>query len=277
MLPSMYASSACYDSAFVNVLRACSKIAQPFGAKLLFFQFSPQLANIPSLKPKNNPSATERLDLLNSTGSDFSTTGSDLSHQQISCDLFVFTPPGKSIYKNLETFSDLAKRTNGHLYFYPFFSAREHSAKFTSELYLALTQPLAWEAVGRVRVSGGFKKTLLHGHHLVKARTEDLLSLPVCDTERVFVYELDKDDTEAAAKQVNRRNEPVQSHLFAQTAFLYTSSNGERRIRVHNMAVPITNSLTQPFEYMDLAAVSALYMRQGISRMYSSGNFGSAR
>ena len=80
MLPSMYASSANYDSAFVNVLRAASKIAQPFGAKLLFFQFSPQLANIPSLKPKNNPSASERLDLLNSSGTDFATTGNDLSH-----------------------------------------------------------------------------------------------------------------------------------------------------------------------------------------------------
>ena len=80
MLPFMYASSANYDSAFVNVLRAASKIAQPFGAKLLFFQFSPQLANIPSLKPKNNPSASERLDLLNSSGTDFATTGNDLSH-----------------------------------------------------------------------------------------------------------------------------------------------------------------------------------------------------
>jgi hypothetical protein len=54
---------------------------------------------------------------------------------------------------------------------------------------------MAWEAVGRVRLSIGFKQLTCMGNILIKAKTADLLSLPVMDEDRVFVYEFEKDET----------------------------------------------------------------------------------
>jgi hypothetical protein len=75
------------------------------------------------LGPKTQPVTTDRLDLLNPTNAYFANTGSELAHSQISVDLFIFTH-GKNQYKNLSTFSDLAKKSSGNLYYYPEYTSR---------------------------------------------------------------------------------------------------------------------------------------------------------
>jgi hypothetical protein len=69
------------------------------------------------LAAKAQANTVERFDLINPTNNYFSNTGSELAHTQISCDLFIFTH-GKNQYKNLATFSDLAKKSSGNLYYY---------------------------------------------------------------------------------------------------------------------------------------------------------------
>lgn len=85
----------------------------------------------------------------------FHNSGSELAHVQISIDMFIFTH-GKNQFRNLQTFSDLAKNSSGNLYLYPEFNTYAHSIKFTNELYNCLTRKNAWEAVFRVRTSAGF-------------------------------------------------------------------------------------------------------------------------
>lgn len=95
------------------------------------------------------------MDLVNSTNIYFSNTASELAHMQMTCDLFVFTH-GKGQYKNLQTFSDLARKSSGSLFYYPEYTLRSHSLKFSNELYHSLTRKTAWEAVFRIRTSLGY-------------------------------------------------------------------------------------------------------------------------
>lgn len=53
--------------------------------------------------------------------------------------------------------SDLARKSNGSLFFYQDFNQYTDGMKFTNELYNALTRANAWEAVFRIRTSNGFK------------------------------------------------------------------------------------------------------------------------
>ena len=85
----------------------------------------------------------------------FQNTASELAHSQVSVDLFVFTI-GKGVYKNLQTMADLARYSNGNLFYYPEYEYYESGLKFTNELYNSLTRSCAWEAVFRVRTSTGF-------------------------------------------------------------------------------------------------------------------------
>lgn len=69
--------------------------------------------------------------------------------------MFVFTV-GKGIFKNLQTFADLARFSNGNLFYYPDYEYYQSGLKFTNELYNSLTRNCAWEAVFRIRTSAGF-------------------------------------------------------------------------------------------------------------------------
>jgi len=63
-----------------------------------------------------------------------------------------------------------------------------------------------------------------------------------------------------------------QSHLYVQSALLFSTSEGQRRIRVHNLAIPMTNMKHLPFEYMDINAIALYFARLAINRMTTNLN-----
>ena len=193
-----------------------------------------------------------------------------MAHSQISCEIYLFTQ-GKNQYKNLQTFSDLARYSSGNLYHYADFNARSHSTKFQHELWTNLTRKLAWEAVFRVRLSHGYRQIGTFGNFTIKAKTADLVLCPVIDQDRVLAYEIEKSDiTNENAERTGRRDH---THLYIQSALLYSNSEGQRRIRVHNMAIPTTSMKQMPLEHMDLNATTAFFGRMALSRLNQNVNF----
>jgi protein transport protein SEC24 len=81
----------------------------------------------------------------------------------------------------------------------------------------------------------------------------------------VITYEIEKNDmlSEDANKMARRDT----SHIYVQSALLYSTSEGERRIRVHNIAVPLTNMKHLPFEYIDITAVAHHFARVALNRV----------
>ena len=66
--------------------------------------------------------------------------------------------------------------------------------------------------------------------------------------------------------------------MFVQSALLYTTSDGERRIRVHNAAIPLTNIANLVFDYMDTSAIALYWARSAIARSsVNQGNFSSVQ
>ena len=71
---------------------------------------------MPELQPKQGAEQNVG-DKFTSSNLYFQTTASELAHSQVSVDLFVFTM-GKGVYKNLQTMADLARFSNGSLFYY---------------------------------------------------------------------------------------------------------------------------------------------------------------
>ena len=66
--------------------------------------------------------------------------------------------------------------------------------------------------------------------------------------------------------------------MFVQTALLYSTADGERRIRVHNAAIPLTNIPNLVFDYMDTSAIALFWARSAIARSsVNQGNFSSVQ
>ena len=112
---------------------------------------------------------------------------------------------------------------------------------------------------------------------MVKQRTADLILCPVIDKDRVLVYELDR-EVETSDRRDRARLMQEQRHMFIQSALLYSTAEGERRIRVHNSAVPLTNQSNLVFDYMDTSAIALYYARAAIARSgLNNGNFASVQ
>lgn len=97
--------------------------------------------------------------------------------------------------------------------------------------------------------------------------------------DRVLVYEIEKTQDSVAATGNGQAEDPNRaarrdtSHIYIQSALLYSTSEGERRIRVHNLAVPLTSMKHLPFEYLDVTATAHYLSRLALSRMTTNLNF----
>lgn len=264
-LPVMFSDSTEYDTNLDHVIKSIGILTKVTGAKVFLFESSPISSKFPHLQVTQKPGVKDRPELIKSTSSLFKNYAVELSHYYVSIDQFVLS--GHNTFKNTATLSDLSRYTNGRFYYYPKFNSYLHGIKFDQEFYTALTCKSAWEAVGRIRVSGGYRQISTLGNYLVKARTNDLLSLPVCDEHRIIFYELEKYEANVEAAKKKKKFNDSETHIFVQTALLYTSSEGERRIRVHNLAMPITDNATDPYENADVNALSPLFLKKGIDNL----------
>ncbi|CDW76512.1 sec23 sec24 trunk domain containing protein [Stylonychia lemnae] len=269
-LPQYFVKTQVIDNCFVSALQAANLITNSIGGKLIFFQLAQTIIKHPMLAPKTLPNTAERIDLVNSTNPYFANTGTELGHLHMSCDLFIFTH-GKNQYKNLQTFADLARKSSGNLFYYQDFNSRTFGLKFSNELYHSLVRRTAWEGVFRIRTSAGFNQIRSFGNIQIKQKTADLILCPSIDSDRVYVYEIEKNDLHT--EDPNRLARRDCSHIYLQTALLYSTSEGERRIRVHNTAVPLTNMKHLPFEFIDVNATTHYFARAALNILQTNLNF----
>ena len=88
----------------------------------------------------------------------------------------------------------------------------------------------------RVRVSRGLRISAFHGHFFI--RGTDLLALPNIDEDKTFAVEI-----------AHEENALTAATCCMQAALLYTTSSGERRIRVSPASRPRAHhfpSITPP-------------------------------
>ncbi len=102
----------------------------------------------------------------------------------------------------------------------------------------------------RVRCTRGVAIHTFHGNFFV--RSTDLLSLPNVNPDAGFGMQL----------VIEENLTGVQNVCF-QAAVLYTSSKGERRIRVHTLCLPVSANLPQLLRAADQEAIVGLISKMG--------------
>ena len=150
----------------------------------------------------------------------------DFSRLQIAVDVFLFA----SQYTDVSTLFVLSKYSAGSSYFYPGYFAPRDGVKFHKDLVQCLTRATGFEAVMRIRATRGVRIANFYGNYFV--RGADLMALPNVHSDSTFSMDLSYEEAALSASAVT-----------VQAALLYTTSAGERRIRVHTMVLPVTQVL----------------------------------
>lgn len=258
-LPTMYAGSTDVECAVGPALLAAYQIMAQMGGKLTLMA-----AGLPSigkgrLASRDNPQklgkSDEHKQLMPQTKF-YKDLAFKFSHEQISVDVFLFSVH----YTDVATLNDLAKFTGGQTHrFGAYFDPRDGQA-FASALSHALSREQGWESVVRVRVGSGYKVTDFYGNF--RLRSTDLLTVPCIDSDKSFALKLDVAD----------EKKPVGSAtLSIQSALLYTTSSGERRIRVHTICVPVTSYTAHIYTAISAPAVTTMLTKTALARVGTAG------
>lgn len=159
----------------------------------------------------------------------------------------------------------ISKFSGGSVHHFPLFnsSKQQQVTEFQRVLTRYLSRKIGFESVMRVRCTRGLSIHTFHGNFFV--RSTDLLSLPNVNPDSGFGMQITYDESLADVKTV-----------CFQAALLYTSSKAERRIRVHTICLPVTDSLTDVMHSADQQCIVGLLSKMAVDRSLSS-NLSDAR
>jgi protein transport protein SEC24 len=243
-LPSMYQQTQVVEACMGSALEAAFQVMHHIGGKMCLFQSTLPTVGLGRLKNREDPKVigTEgESKLLCCQDEYYRGLANRCSRQQICVDAFLFS----SQFTDIASIGFLPKFTGGQVYYYPGFTAARDSDKFCSELMRCLSRETAFEAVMRIRMSKGFRVSSYYGNFF--NRSSDLLALPNCDSDKAFGVQIALEEQAVTA-----------SVAYMQTALLYTTSGGERRIRVHTLQIPISGQIADLFQGTDQDAMICL-------------------
>ncbi|KAK9154774.1 hypothetical protein Sjap_002254 [Stephania japonica] len=255
-LPSMFQDNVNVESAFGPALKAAFMVMNRLGGKLLIFQSTLPSLGVGRLRLRGDDSrvyGTDKEPALRTPEDPFyKQMAADLTKFQIGVNVYAFSDN----YTDIASLGTLAKYTGGQLQYYPSFRGSLHGERLRHELARDLTRETAWEAVMRIRCGKGVRFTTYHGNFML--RSTDLLSLPAVDCDKAFAAQFALEETLLTTQTV-----------YFQVALLYTSSSGERRIRVHTAAAPVVTDLGDMYRQADVGAIMSLFSRLAIEKTLS--------
>lgn len=144
---------------------------------------------------------------------------------------------------------DLTVFTSGSSIVYPKFSFDTHLKRLTEDVSRTLLRNSAYDCVAKIRCGAGLQNDVTYGH-FVKTEAGDL-KFAALDSEQTF-----------ACTFIYDSKLPENEKISFQCAVLYTSSEGQLRIRIHNLCVPCTMDIGNVFKMADLDALVNLQVKQ---------------
>ncbi|XP_032696054.1 protein transport protein Sec24C isoform X1 [Lontra canadensis] len=225
-IPEMFADTRETETVFAPVIQAgmeALKAAECAG-KLFLFHTSLPIAEAPG-KLKNRDDRKlintdkEKTLFQPQTGA-YQTLAKECVAQGCCVDLFLF--PNQ--YVDVATLSVVPQLTGGSVYKYTCFQVENDQERFLSDLRRDVQKVVGFDAVMRVRTSTGIRAVDFFGAFYMSNTTD--VELAGLDGDKTVTVEFKHDD---------RLNE--ESGALLQCALLYTSCAGQRRLRIHNLAL----------------------------------------
>ncbi|PHT46967.1 Protein transport protein-like, partial [Capsicum baccatum] len=256
-IPTMFQNNRTADSAFGAAVKAAFLAIKSTGGKLLVFQSVLPSTGIGALSAREaegrtNVSAAEKEanKLLQPADKNLKTMAIEFAEYQVCVDVFLTTQS----YVDIASISVIPRTTGGQVYYYFPFSAVADTAKLYNDLRWNITRPEGFEAVMRVRCSQGIQVQEYSGNYCKRIPTD--VDLPAIDCDKTIMVTLKHDDKLQEG-----------SECSFQSAVLYTTIDGQRRIRVSTLALPCTTMLSNLFRSADLDTQFACILKQAASEV----------
>ena len=141
----------------------------------------------------------------------------------------------------------MCDNSNGNLYFYKNFNSELHYKNLYNQIKRILTNETQLEGTLKLRISNGYyineyiTSVLLYNRRLFVFPTHDSDEKYIVQLSILTQEELDE------RKIIN----DIDDYIYMQSCLLYSHGDGTRRMRVHNLCLPISTNNKEIFESID--------------------------
>ncbi|KAI8084946.1 uncharacterized protein BX664DRAFT_338161 [Halteromyces radiatus] len=250
-MKTMHQQSTSPANCLGAALQAARKLLSPTGGKMVCFQGSiPTVGEgVLKLTPSDQKSVMDA-PLLTPNSSFYKTFAGECTKSQVCADMFIFG----SQFSDVATLNVIPRFTGGQTHYFPGFTAdnQADSEKLKQEVPALLSEEIGLEAVMKTRCSSGLICKSFYGN--CTTRVPDIMALPNVPRSQSYCVEIGIEE------------EIQSSVVYFQTALLYTTCFGERRIRVLNLCLPVTKVISEVFSGADQFTIARTLCHQGIDK-----------
>lgn len=226
---------------FASAVQAAALALKSTGGKVTVFQSSLPSLGLGVLKNRDDPKiyGQEReKGLFQPQDTFYTQLGTSCVQAGVSVDLWLI-PAISTPYMDVATIGVLSALTGGDTHYLPDFDAQLHSVQFMHDFKHAIYREQGYRAALRVRCSNGLSVEDHYGNFNMSNATDVELANINADTTVGIALKHDGKLPE---------NKPV----YFQCALLYTTAQGQRRVRVHNLSLNVGATANPVFKLADL-------------------------
>uniref|UniRef100_A0A7S4DQB5 Uncharacterized protein n=1 Tax=Lotharella globosa TaxID=91324 RepID=A0A7S4DQB5_9EUKA len=240
------------SSCFGAAAHAGQQILAGFGGKMITIVSSLPNLGKGTLQMRNDIKlyhSSKEQSLLVPQGSFYQNLATECAQTKVSVDVFACG----STYLDLATIGVLSRTTGGQMYYYKGFHSAKHGEALHRDMYRNISRYTAFGGVMVIRTSAGLSVSERYGNYFAREASE--MEIPVINCDSSFGVMLSH-DSKVTTKEA-----------CVQTALLYTTPEGQRRIRIHTLSLPVTSALCNLFRHSDLDTIINLSLKQGVSQI----------
>lgn len=175
--------------------------------------------------------------------------GEKMVQSGVGVDFFVATAAGG--YLDLATVGHVSATSGGEMFYYPNFHAPRDSLQLSKEIRHTVTRDTGYQALMKVRCSNGLQISSYHGNFVQHTFGADL-EFGTIDADKAIGVMFSYD---------GKLDSKLDAHF--QSALLYTTSSGERRVRCHNIVASVSEGGREGMRFVDQDAIVNLIAKEG--------------
>ncbi|EIN08619.1 sec24-like protein [Punctularia strigosozonata HHB-11173 SS5] len=271
-IPARFADFPSSDSALGAALRASQASLAGRGGHVVIFQ-----ATLPTVgpgTPRPSPSSSSAIPVrttaieseLYDTDKEktlftprdpfWGAVGEECAEEGIGVSAFL----GMSEYGDVASIGAVSSLSGGELFFHPRFDPIRDGPAMKSQLRRLLTRTIGYNCMFRARCSTGLSVSGYLGNFDRASETD--IAFGTIDADKSFCITFEHSSS--------RVKLDPREHAYLQCALLYTTVQGERRVRTINVALQVADLAGTVFRYADMETVVCYLAKDCISQMTST-------
>ncbi|KAI0346387.1 sec24-like protein [Trametopsis cervina] len=253
-LPEQHARTACYDSALGAAVVGAMGTLLGRGGQVVMFACALPTIGLGHLKPREDESSLYDTDkesqLFTSRDEVWQDIGERCAEEGIGISMFL----GMHKPIDIATIGRICTASGGEIFFHPRFDPSRDGVVLDSELRRLVSRNTVYNCAMRVRCSYGLRVNQSYGNFYENAAND--LQFGTLDADKSICVTLSHSHT------LDDRQ-----YAFIQSAVLYTTAAGQRRVRTCNLALQVVSLAGNVFRFADMEATVSHVLREAVSKL----------